>query len=31
MLWLPEGGSVDVQLDAQFNVVHQMADIEADE
>jgi len=28
---LPGGGQVDVQLDAQFNVVDQMADSEADE
>ena len=28
---LPDGGKVDVQLDAQFNVLDQMADSEADE
>ena len=28
---LPDGGQVDVQLDAQFNVVDQLADSEADE
>jgi uncharacterized membrane protein YkoI len=28
---LPDGDQVDVQLDAQFNVVDQMADSEADE
>lgn len=28
---LPDGGTVDVQLDAQFDVVDQMADSEADE